>query len=305
MNPTIDEQNPNVPVKPRNPWIAFFFSFFLPGLGQLYNGQPGKAALFLAFVVLFPIIIGFSGGLNTFSGLILLMVGELAFKGFVILDGVVHALRQKEYVPKSYNKWYYYLLAGLVFFPALWVYDPRPMLGFQSFRIPTPSNSPTLQVGDYLLADMKAYRQSEPDYGDIVVFKKEDGVQYLYRVVGRPNDRLDLTDNIITINGRPGKATFLKDTVCDRMPVEEFMEELPNGHKHLIYKLKTTFKSPKANFTDMLVPEDSYFLLGDNRDNALDSRYIGCVRKENMQGKILYSYWGKSVDRINIDFRDK
>ncbi|HPI05180.1 MAG TPA: signal peptidase I, partial [Saprospiraceae bacterium] len=198
MDQTIDEQNSTVPTKPRNTWIAFFLSFFLPGLGQVYNGQIRKAAVFFTCIVLFPVFIALSGALNTFFGAILLMVGELAFKGFVILDAVVNALRQKEYVLKPYNKWYYYLLIGIVIFPALWVYDPRPMMGFQSFRIPTTSNSPTLQVGDYVMVNMKAYRKSEPDYGDIVVFKKDDGLQYLFRVVGRPNDRLELKDNIIT-----------------------------------------------------------------------------------------------------------
>ncbi len=305
MDQTIDEQNSTVPTKPRNAWIAFFLSFFLPGLGQVYNGQIRKAAVFFTCIVLFPVFIALSGALNTFFGAILLMVGELAFKGFVILDAVVNALRQKEYVLKPYNKWYYYLLIGIVIFPALWVYDPRPMMGFQSFRIPTTSNSPTLQVGDYVMVNMKAYRKSEPDYGDIVVFKKDDGLQYLFRVVGRPNDRLELKDNIITINGNSSKATIIRDTISERIPVTEMMEELPNGHKHRMYRFNATYDASKTSFKDVVVPEDCFFLLGDNRDYALDSRYSGFVRKADIQGRILYSYWGKSAKRINIDFRDK
>ncbi len=49
----------------------------------------------------------------------------------------------------------------------------------------------------------------------------------------------------------------------------------------------------------------SYYLLGDNRDDAADSRYIGSIKRHDILGRIIYSYWGKTTDRINIDFRDK
>jgi len=55
----------------------------------------------------------------------------------------------------------------------------------------------------------------------------------------------------------------------------------------------------------MTIPPNCYYLLGDNRDNAMDSRYVGVVNKDEIKGKIVYSYWGKTYDRINIDFRNE
>jgi signal peptidase I len=52
-----------------------------------------------------------------------------------------------------------------------------------------------------------------------------------------------------------------------------------------------------------LIPENEYFLMGDNRDNAFDSRFIGTIKKEDILGRVIYSYWGNTSDRINIDFR--
>ena len=90
------------------------------------------------------------------------------------------------------------------------------------------------------------------------------------------------------------------------MAVVEFEEELPNGHKHLIYKLKTPYDSTKTNIKNIVVPSDSYYLLGDNRDNAADSRYEGFISKDRIKGRIIYSYWGRTgTKRINIDFTDK
>ncbi|MBA3987035.1 MAG: signal peptidase I, partial [Flavobacteriales bacterium] len=81
---------------------------------------------------------------------------------------------------------------------------------------------------------------------------------------------------------------------------------LPNGHKHLIYKFKQPFDSTKTNIKNIIVPSDSYYLLGDNRDNAADSRYEGFVSKDRIKGRIIYSYWGRTLTkRMNIDFRDK
>lgn len=305
MEELIDEQSSNLPIKPRNPWIAFFCSLLVPGLGQVYNGQPRKAAAFFVAVILFPVVAGLIGGMSSFYGLVLLFVGILALRGFILLDSVANALRQKDYVLKPYNTWYYYLLMGLAFFAIFWFYNPKSLMGFQSFQLPTTANSPTLEVGDYLMADMKAYKSSEPNYGDIVVFKKEDGLQYLYRVVGRPGDHLEIVDNIVKINGILSKTRFIRDTVSEQMPVTEMEEELPNGHQHRIYQFKQQNEFMRKNVQNITVPEKYYYLLGDHRDNAFDSRFDGAVNRSNIQGRLLYSYWGTAVDRIGINFTDR
>ncbi|MEL6626184.1 MAG: signal peptidase I [Bacteroidota bacterium] len=205
---------------------------------------------------------------------------------------------------KPYNTWYYHLLIAVGMIASLSIFDIGKVLGIQTFKIPTTSNHPTLQMGDQVVADMEAYQDHGPDYGDLVVYSRPDGQIYTFRVVGLPKDQLALTDNIVTINGQPSKATFIKETTQDGFPVLEFEEELPNGHKHLIYTFKQPLDSTKTHIKHIIVPSDRYYLLGDNRDNAADSRYEGVIHKDSIKGQIIYSYWGQSMDRINVDFRN-
>lgn len=306
MTETIEVQQTKTTTKPRNSFIAFALSLLLPGLGQVYNGQPKKAIFFWGLRLFFPFLFGLTLGLTFFYELLVLLVIIMALRIYIIVDGVKNAKRQREYVLKPYNTWYYYLLIATGMIAVFTVYDIYTILGIRTFKIPTSSNSPTLQIGDRLVADMRVYKNSEPDYGDIVIFSEPDGQMYVFRVVGRPNDEIDLIDNIVSINNKPSKATFIKETTSDKIPVVEFEEELPNGHKHLIYKFKQAHNNAKANINNIVVPPDSYYLLGDNRDTAQDSRYNGFVTRDKIVGRIIYSWWGRTgTKRMNIDFRDQ
>ena len=187
----------------------------------------------------------------------------------------------------------------------IWLYDPKTAFGFETFRIPTSSCEPTIYVGDHLVGDLKAYNNKNPNYGDLIIFKKADGYFYTSRIVGLPNDQLEIEDNIVSINGKKSKVVFIKEAVSDNFPVLEFEEELINGHKHKIYKFKQTYDSTKTNIKNIHVPANSYYILGDNRDNSADSRYIGFISKQEIYGQIIYSYWGNSMSRINISLTDK
>ena len=305
MEQPIVEEKRSDSLKPRNGFVAFLLSLVLPGLGQVYNGQPRKAIIFFGLLLILPWLFGITRGTTVFFGLLSLLIIELALRIYIIIDGVINARRQKDYIPKLYNTWYYYLVISFLMVAIYWVYEIRPIVGIQTFKVQTTSNDPTFQPGDCLVADMSAYKNRMPDYGDIVIFTRPDGHMYSFRVVGRPNDNLELKDNIVTINGKSGKANFIKETNSGEMSVTEFEEELPNGHKHFIYKFKQPFDSTKSNINNILVPPNSYYLLGDNRDNAADSRYEGFVNIKRIKGRIVYSYWGQTANRINIDFRDK
>jgi signal peptidase I len=306
MEQVIDEQPTAIRTKPRNGFIAFLLSLFLPGLAQVYNGQPKKAILFFGLLLFFPLVFGLTRGMTFFYGMVMFCIIELSLRIYIIIDGVRHAKRQQEYVLKPYNTWYHHVLIAIGMLAILMVYDISTMLGIATFRIPTPSNNPTFQVGDWIVADMRAYKNTQPDYGDIVVFSRPDGQIYAFRVVGKPTDTLELIDNVVSINGKPSKATFIKDTTSDDVPVGVFEEALPNGHKHLMYTFKQPRDSAKMNIKNIIVPADSYYLLGDNRDNAADSRYEGFISKDRITGRVIYSYWGSTGSkRMNIDFRDK
>lgn len=300
------EQPTKITIKPRNLFIAFLLSLFFPGLGQIYNGQPKKGVIFLGLIILIPIFFGYMRLTNSFYGLFSLVFIQFVLRFYIIIDGIKNAARQKEYILKPYNTWYYHLFIAIGMVVITMGYSSSKVLGIETFKISTSSNNPTLQVGDLVIVDLKAYKNTEPNYGDIIAYLGPDNFIYTFRVVGRPNDQIELIDNLVSINGKPSKAKFIKETINEGVLVEQFKEKLPNGHRHLIYKYKVPYDITKSNFKNIVVPSDNYFVLGDNRDNAADSRYVGFISKDKIIGRIVFSYWGKTgTKRMNIEFTDK
>ncbi|MBX7224985.1 MAG: signal peptidase I [Chitinophagales bacterium] len=301
MEIALDEQPEPIKIIPRNGFIAFLLSLLTPGLGQIYNGQPNKAAWFLFFLLSIPMIFNFAKGTTTFYGLVVFIVYVVSWKIFIIIDAIRNANRQKNFIPKSYNTWYYHLLIAIGILAIIAISNIPNRT--KPFRIPTTTNHPTIIEGDKVIADLKAYKNSQPNYGDVIVYTKPDGFLYISRVVGLPKDSISVVDNIVNINGVPCHSTFIKKTFSDNMPMKIYEEELPNGHKHLLLKINQPFESDKANAAMVVVPKDAYYILGDNRDNSLDSRYIGFITKDKIKGRVLYSFWGRTgKKRMNIDF---
>lgn len=298
------EQNANpLKTKRRNPWIAFLTSLFFPGLGQLYNGQARKGILFLLAIIAIPILFGWLRVPLHFEGLIVTFSVLTTLSVYTIADAVIYARKQKNYELKSCNKWYFYLFIAAIKIGVYTYQTPMESMQIQAFRIPASGNMPVIQPNDYVIADINAYQKNAPQYGDFILFKRPDGIFYTFRLMGKPGDEVSISDNIVSINNIPCKYTFVKDTVYEGLPVKEFEEELPNGYKHRTYRHDFQIPEQFRNF-HFEIPEGKYLVLGDNRDNAADSRYEGLVSRDSILGQIIYCY-GLKKDRINIDFRDK
>ena len=294
----------------RKPFNAFLLSLFTPGLGQLYNGQYKKAIILFVVYLLNPFLFGLIRATTYFYGFIILIIIQVSIQIFIIVDAIINAKRQKDYALKKYNTWYFYLLSILIVLIVGWLYDVKIIVGTRTFKIPTTSNQPTMQIGDRIVADLRAYNDKKPNYGDIVAFKKDDGQIYCYRVVGLPNDRLELSNNNLIINNITCKTRFIKEVKSEEIPeqfkINEIEEILPNGHRHLVLKFAQQYDTIiKSDVKNIIVPNECYYLLGDNRDNALDSRYIGFIKRERILGRMVYCFFGKSKHRLNIDLRDK
>ncbi|MBB2686761.1 UNVERIFIED_ORG: signal peptidase I [Rhizobium etli] len=180
---------------------------------------------------------------------------------------------------------------------------------FQPFTIPSGSMMPTLLVGDYIFVNKFAYGYSkyslpfspdisngrlfgsDPKRGDIVVFRfpPNPDIDYIKRCIGLPGDRIQVTDGVLHVNGKPvpkvADGTFTSDYKLD--PGEDvpvFRETLDNGKTY-----DTLDQSPVSrgdNTREFIVPEGHYFMMGDNRDNSLDSRFdVGFVPAENLVGR--------------------
>lgn len=292
--------------KPRNPKVAFLLALFGIGFGQIYNGQIKKGIIFLTIELLLPIIYGFTKLGVFFVGFISILVISFSYRIYLIYDATKNAKKLKIFTPKPYNTWYYFLGIIIGIYTILWFYDTNAIVGIKSFKIPTTSNEPTIKVGDKVIADLNAFDNIKPNYGDIVIFQKKDSLNpWIYRIVGLPNDRIEIQNNFLIINGKKCKTSFIKKTKSEEFDVKEYEEELPNGHKHKIYTFIKPFEDNENSEHIFIIPQKSYYLMGNNRDNAMDSRYIGVIKEEEIKGKVVFSYWGKTNDRINIDFRNK
>ena len=151
----------------------------------------------------------------------------------------------------------------------------------QAYKIPSESMVETLLVGDHLLASKFAYgikipfthsyiySGDDPAYGDIIIFEypNDPSVDYIKRVIGLPGDVITVRDKRLYRNG---------------MPVEE---------KYIRYEQPNIIEPIRDNFGPVTVPPDKYFVMGDNRDNSLDSRFWGFVDRGAIQAKAWRIYW--------------
>lgn len=189
---------------------------------------------------------------------------------------------------------------------------------FQPFNIPSGSMIPTLLVGDYLFVSKYSYGyskysfpyglgffdgrilSSEPHRGDVIVFKypRDNSTDYIKRLVGLPGDRIQMIDGVLNINGEPVKRQRIADVVtqtqCGEIPVHQYEETLPgpDGKTYITQKISETchLAERKDNTEVYVVPPKHYFMMGDNRDNSLDSRFqegagVGYVPRENLVGR--------------------
>ena len=159
-------------------------------------------------------------------------------------------------------------------------------------EVPTGSMKPTIVEGDRVLVNKLAYdiqipftgvsvwKVADPRRGDIVVFDSEAAdIRLVKRVIGIPGDSVQLKNNILIINDYELVYQNVLASGFDIDKVEDLF-----GVKH---KIRTHhLGSPLSNFDKITVPEDHYFVLGDNRDNSSDSRVIGLVPREEFVGKV-------------------
>jgi signal peptidase I len=163
--------------------------------------------------------------------------------------------------------------------------------------MPSGSMSPTINLGDYFLSKRFAYARSAPLRGDFIVFNFHDRdgiIEYAKRIVGLPGDRVRLVGGIVYINGTPPRLTRISDFKidCDLGPCRnapQFVETLTGGGPHRI--VQTTTDGPLDDMDVVTVPANSYFVLGDNRDNSNDSRVsLGFIAASDIVGKAVIKY---------------
>ncbi|HEX6103058.1 MAG: Signal peptidase [Rhodospirillales bacterium] len=174
---------------------------------------------------------------------------------------------------------------------------------FEPFNIPSGSMLPTLLIGDYLFVSKYSYGYSkhsfpfspelfegrvmegQPERGDVVVFKlpSDNSTDYIKRVIGLPGDRILVQDGILHINGAAVARQKIEGEDPEAPGGTIYLETLPNGVTH---RIRETSDDEFGDHTrEYIVPPEHYFVMGDNRDNSQDSRFIGPIPAENLVGR--------------------
>ncbi|NKB82665.1 MAG: signal peptidase I [Nitrospirales bacterium] len=172
----------------------------------------------------------------------------------------------------------------------------------QAFKIPSGSMIPSLLIGDHILVSKLAYGLQwpqdcqfeiafppvncysskilmdfgSPERGDVIVFRypEDEEKDFIKRVVGIPGDEVAIRNKVVYVNGKP-----LDD--------KAFTQRIDSG-------VIDGRINPRDNFGPVTVPKDSYFMMGDNRDQSLDSRFWGFVKSHKIKGRAFLVYWSWS-----------
>ena len=188
---------------------------------------------------------------------------------------------------------------------------------FEPFRIPSGSMVPTLLIGDHVLVNKSAYGLwvpftgvdipiildkvwtvprievmdwGDPERGDIIVFRypRDESLTYIKRVVAVSGDRVEVKNNQVIVNGvlqdreYQGSYPFI-DVQCQPRDTKRYIEDLDNVRHEILTNLGTS--GLLSNHKEVMVPVDTVFVMGDNRDNSEDSRRWGIVRYDQIKGK--------------------
>jgi signal peptidase I len=277
----------------RRPWLAALLSFVWPGLGHLYAGR-GRLALLL-FLLFVPAELA----ILTLTALVPAPVANIAIPALLVLallalvaHGAARAARGNgaAWPFPVLSRWYscmaaVALIAGL---NLLWVRAYRTTF-IEAYKLPTGSMEPTILRGDRLLAVKWAYGWREPVFGRVIVgarqpkrgeltvfrYPEDRSRAFVKRCVGLPGETVEIRHKKVFVNGKPLDEPYAQFLV---------QPPRPGDPEYGVW-------NDWDNWGPRIVPTDSYFVLGDNRDNSRDSRFWGFVKQDDLLGRAMVLYW--------------
>ncbi len=306
----------------RRAWLAALLSIFTPGLGHLYAGSVLRAVVWwlaaLAAVALTPALV-----LHFPIGRIAAFASWAVPIGFLVVPAAAAARAARRaprpYELRAYNRWWVY--------PTVWLGSvgftqvvARPFLhrSYEAFRIPSASMEPAIMMGDFLYM-AKPARHPAPR-GAIVVFTsvEETGLKVIKRVVAVAGDTVGMRAGRLMRDGGPADEPYAV-LVPERLRSEspEYREKMRRWQQPHLAHPDTAYAPNLNDWGPLVVPADSVFVLGDNREQSYDSRFWGFLPESSILGEprlVYYSYdpegpgafrWWTAArwDRIGLRFR--
>lgn len=275
-----------------NKWIAALLGFFLQPLGMLYVGRVGLAAAYYGTEIAISLADFFLAGRFSVRG------NGFAFMHLsVYVACAIHAHRIASCWPEGkprrwYSRWYVLVLLFAAFMTLAIIVRA---FYFEPFRVPAGGMYPSIKTGTFIVVGKQGFGHYEtfgltimrtaptrqPARGDIVVFEHpgKPWQDYMKRVVGLPGDTIEYKGKKLIVNGEQATGALVS-----RGDEFEFYEERLGG---AVYEVAIQAGGQVDNM-EIVVPAGELFVLGDNRDNSNDSRYMGTIPMENLVGKVVY-----------------
>jgi signal peptidase I len=202
----------------------------------------------------------------------------------------IRIARRREPAIRWYQRWWFYLGYAIAISLVIdGVVRASRANWEEAFAIPTGSMHPTIMAGDRILVDKLRYRTTPIRHGDIIVFWIDNQDTYfgpgpappgrlchVKRVVGLPGDTIEFRDERLVRNGSV---------------IDEPYTELSSEQREIDPRLKNT--------PSTVVGKDELFVVGDNRRESLDSRIVGCIRREDVLGKVAIVYWSRELPKTD------
>ncbi|HYC13502.1 MAG TPA: signal peptidase I [Stellaceae bacterium] len=315
-----------IPLKRRRPWIAALFSLVAPGLGQLYNGQPRRAVAFFGLLALLCALVALlaqavDGSLALLNGAIALVVAAFLLALSAAIDAFRGARRLGAVVLGRYQRPWIYLAVIIIVIAA----QETLALGAKShggcasgvprefshtYRWASGSMQPTLLSDEIFVVDASYFCRSDPRRGDLAAFLRPiaNSPVFVKRIIGLPGDRVRLTEGRVYINGEPVAQEWLESGISTDETGQEvrrarYVESFSDGARYVVEI--SNLGAEYENTPEVTVPADSYFVLGDTRDNSFDSRMkdFGFIPRALIVDRPAYIIWSSDWDRIGLRLR--
>lgn len=258
----------------KKPWLSVFLSYLVPGIGQFYNKQTLKAIAFIIIAVGFNYIAGIYYLFFIILMPFYLFVLKDAFDSAEKINGSNQKFLEKENIV---IKIFVIVMILFNFFPFHDIFK----IQIQAFKFPSGSMLPTLEIGDHILVNKTEKAKDSIKRGDIIVFRYPENPKkdFIKRVVGVGGDIIESRDKKIFINGSVIQEPYVQ---------------------HTDSAIRAGKNEPRDNFGPFIIPQNKFFVMGDNREQSYDSRYWGYVPRTDIKGKAFKIYWSWDSRDANV-----
>jgi len=291
----------------RLPWLAVLLSWIMAGLGHIYCGRFVKGLIFTFLVCIFiPVFFGvLSVGPSSVRVAVIIAsftISVVIWLVSIVDSGYTAKHTSAGYTLKDYNRWYVYVLLVLMGTGGSTqiAFNIRTTL-LEAFRVPAVSSYPTIIPNDRLLANKLAYKNKDPERGDLIVFlnPKDRRQNYIKRVVAIAGDTVEIKDSRLYINGEKLQLQKTVKPEVDDIKIEfdgeplkgDYFIETNGDTEYTIFLAGPPHDQASTDFEKMKVPEYHCFVLGDNRNLSIDSRHFGPVQLGTIKGRADYLYF--------------